>query len=893
VIRFACPSCKMVLSAPEGCAGRTTKCRGCNTPLIVPQAAPPPPPPPTRQPAPNDKTTLGRLITHTPTGLQADPPARKPAAKPAAKVPAKTAARPQKPVRTEAASPKQPAPPRKRSVLGKLVLLVVILVAVLGAGGLFGFGLLRFMESRNKPADGQDGYAQAADHPDEGSPRPSPSTGGDRPTDAKAPADQPKGRTDEVGSPRQDQPKADDAPPPRADPPRREEPPARRQDPPKTDPMPRQDPTPPRRDEPKAPASDDPKPPPRTEDPKPPPRRDEPKPPPADEPKPPRRDEPKMDQRVMSLLADLKSKKGAERLPVIDDLAKLGAVALPAVGNLCEVLASDSTPATRQAVLNALEKIHPELHKQVVVLLVEADAEKHQLATREIAQLGEQGRGAVPLLLAHIRTAPIRFRNVHNKGESAASKLLKEDLKALVQIAPTDPAVQKVLFDMTRLPPGQTARFVTNDETVPTVAVRGLADIVQNHPDQAKKIGPGLLTATRGMTDVAARGHAIELLGTIADSQPDQQPQIASAFLTIIKAGDLRAVPQLPKCGRSARDAVPVLKKLKLHPTEEVRTAASEALSQIEDILAGKAPPRREEPPARVDSRPEAEDPSLPRELRSLVAKLKSGATEERVKAAAALADMGEKAMPAARALCQAATDPSQKVARAALQALEKVNPDLQQPVFVLVVDEKAANHEQALAKLGSLADQGKPALPVLLHEIKVCTEQLTGPNARWGQSTLIKVITRAMVALVKTAPDDPHAVKALIDLSKLTTQTRFRVRVKDRSIVTEKPFRHSALTLLGEVAENQPEQRKKIIPPLTAALKEAAQQTSSTNANAILDAIAQVEFAGDALIKCGPEAKKTLEKEVLPRLKDLQFNKSDQVRQTAEALRKKIEEAP
>lgn len=43
MFRFACPWCRMQLSAPEECAGRSSKCRGCGQAFQVP--TPPPPPP--------------------------------------------------------------------------------------------------------------------------------------------------------------------------------------------------------------------------------------------------------------------------------------------------------------------------------------------------------------------------------------------------------------------------------------------------------------------------------------------------------------------------------------------------------------------------------------------------------------------------------------------------------------------------------------------------------------------------------------------------------------------------------------------------------------------------------------------------------------------------------
>jgi hypothetical protein len=41
VIRFKCPSCGLAVSAPEDCVGRSTKCRGCNNPIVVPSIAAP------------------------------------------------------------------------------------------------------------------------------------------------------------------------------------------------------------------------------------------------------------------------------------------------------------------------------------------------------------------------------------------------------------------------------------------------------------------------------------------------------------------------------------------------------------------------------------------------------------------------------------------------------------------------------------------------------------------------------------------------------------------------------------------------------------------------------------------------------------------------------------
>jgi hypothetical protein len=46
VPRFRCPSCKSVLNAPEGRAGRTAPCPGCGRALVIPGQPPPQAPPP-------------------------------------------------------------------------------------------------------------------------------------------------------------------------------------------------------------------------------------------------------------------------------------------------------------------------------------------------------------------------------------------------------------------------------------------------------------------------------------------------------------------------------------------------------------------------------------------------------------------------------------------------------------------------------------------------------------------------------------------------------------------------------------------------------------------------------------------------------------------------------
>lgn len=609
-------------------------------------------------------------------------------------------------------------------------------------------------------------------------------------------------------------------------------------------------------------------------------------PPPKSEPKSPKKEEPQLDERLTQWVKLLKNKKPQERLRAVVELGNLKEVARPVAAQVCMVLAGDPIPAVRQGALEALEKIHPELHIPIVVFVVEADAQKHIKATRDVMNLGEQGRAAVPVLLSHIQTAPARF-------VTKAPALIVADAQALAQIAPDDPVTQKALLELTCFsftPPRYRADI---GGPVRTAAVRVLGELLDKHPDQASAIGPRLIAMTRNMTDERVRGQAIVLLGKVAENHANLRPQIAACFVTLANAGDMSVVAQFGKCGGDAKDALPLLKKLKLHPTESIRTAANKAIQQIEEAVANAgSSTRTEDGDTTAKPKPRTEEEGLSPELQAVVSRLKRGTTEERLKAAAELAEMGEKAQPATRALCEVAMSPSQKVAHATLEALEKVNPEIHKPVFILIVDEKADKHLEALHKLSLLGEQGKPATTVVLHEIKRCRELFNDPQARWGLARLIQVTEESMKTLPKIAADDPQALKTIIDLTKFT-MVPVVVPTRRRFIQTTAPFRANGLTLLGELAEGQPDFRKQIIPPVVALLKEAVQQTNASNENEILNAIAWVDHTSKTLLKCGDEAKQTLTKEVLPRLKDLGFHKSDNVRKTAEALRKKIEDAP
>ena len=404
------------------------------------------------------------------------------------------------------------------------------------------------------------------------------------------------------------------------------------------------------------------------------------------------------------------------------------------------------------------------------------------------------------------------------------------------------------------------------------------------------------------MQSKPVQSHALELLGLIAEKSPASRPQIVTALIAALKAGDVRAIPLVVKCGADAKDAVAALRPFKIHADEKVRAAATLALSKLGDTVVKNDPPKpdgdpkkdnqpKEEPTGRPDPKP-ADGSVLPANLKPIVARLGTGSADDRAKAANELAEMGEKALPAARALCEAALIPDQKVARAALLALERVHPQIQKPVFVLLVDEAAANHQKALTDIGQLGSQGKAAIPVLVNEIKRCQELLTQPGARWGQQTLLQVTNQTLRTLAKIGPEDPITVKTVVDLTTFALPPRTRVFDGRRLFTSAEAVSSCWSALAWRTCGKTGAAQKLIMPPVVALLKAEVQSANGKDEFTLVDVIKTIEEIGNTLLKCGPEAKPILAAEVVPQLKELQFHKSEAVRNTASALRKKIEDA-
>lgn len=194
---------------------------------------------------------------------------------------------------------------------------------------------------------------------------------------------------------------------------------------------------------------------------------------------------------------------------------------------------------------------NPDLYKPVLVLAVEPNSTSRATAYREIGDLGEGGQPAIPILLASARiivantgptTAPKGLRGIKRTGMEAY--LLEADIIALGRIASDELAVVKTIVEFTKF---RDNRFDAG--LVRWAAVQALGNMGVRHQGLRKGFVPHLLRSTAD-PEPRARLASIEILG---------------------------------KFGPDAKDAIQVLKTLKLDPMESVRSAAAAALKKIEN----------------------------------------------------------------------------------------------------------------------------------------------------------------------------------------------------------------------------------------------------------------------------------------------------------------------
>ena len=192
---------------------------------------------------------------------------------------------------------------------------------------------------------------------------------------------------------------------------------------------------------------------------------------------------------------------------------------------------TDKSPAVQQGAMDALEKVNPDLHKPIIALLVDNDKVS---AIAQLEKMGADARPAVPTLIRFYQIQAAR-----DPGTGTRNRYSFVILTALYAIDPDNKDFQTLL--VSAIPVTQ-----ASDSSLRRLAITYAMEMVKaNKLDTARLVKP--------------------LLSALGDPP--------CKLMAIQGLGDLGAV---------AKDALPILKKLKTDPEQMYRDAATEAVKKIE-----------------------------------------------------------------------------------------------------------------------------------------------------------------------------------------------------------------------------------------------------------------------------------------------------------------------
>jgi hypothetical protein len=217
--------------------------------------------------------------------------------------------------------------------------------------------------------------------------------------------------------------------------------------------------------------------------------------------------------------------------------------------------AADTDEAIRLAALAALENVAPEIHPHVVALCLDTTAAEHSRASVALFALGAKAAPAAGLVREHVRLALASIRSGTMTPPLALQVLpfgswFDAHFKLLVRHLPDSQTVKlltaAVVVEVSRTWPDITGMGMWEVRQAALVALR---DLGRKHASLRQEV-------TKRLLEVLAKPVQV-LLG-----------------LQIVRAlGDL---------GPGAKEALPVLKKLRYHSAAAMRDAAVAAIKAID-----------------------------------------------------------------------------------------------------------------------------------------------------------------------------------------------------------------------------------------------------------------------------------------------------------------------
>lgn len=236
----------------------------------------------------------------------------------------------------------------------------------------------------------------------------------------------------------------------------------------------------------------------------------------------------------------------------------------------------------------------------------------------------------------------------------------------------------------------------------------------------------------------------------------------------------------------------------------------------------------------------------------------------------------GKDAEPAADAIRNYMIDPNEKVVLAAVEAIEKVRPDLYKPLSTMVLDKDWSERHRALTQLGDLGRTAFPGKSVIVAKLKVTMAPFDHfPDGRGGfdESKFRELYPLHLLieCLGKIDPEDPDRIAALKELAADYSPPLAPSINRSRRLLSMSAT--DAIGFLHKWASGDETKRKDILPLLKIALEKG-------DTPAVLQALGICAEYGNL---AGP---------MFPRIRELKFSPDGQIRDAAKKAADRIENA-
>jgi hypothetical protein len=519
MIRFRCPRCGLLLSAPDECAGRSSRCR-CGTPVVIPSANTPPS---------VEKTSLGQVISQVPTrapslAQQAGSPS--PVSQTEKTALGKAMAHVPTGLSTKSSRASQPATPVSRASFRRIWLLSLVVFALLLFSSLgMVFFLLR--PSGETSSSEETSFAEPlAQLPDkQKQPLPPSSV---QESESKQPKNAPVTKGKEQAPPAADAAEA----------------------------APANTPEPPRPQDKKEKENT-----------------------PSGVRKP--ADSPDIPAALVSLITRLTKGTTEEKIAAAEKLADQGERAAAAAEALCRVAVEPNKEISRAA-LSALEKVAPSLYEPVFTLLIDGQASNHRRAIASLYRLGPKASAALPVLRHRTRECLEELetdfgRSTLGWSRDTLAQVVTDLLMTMPVVAPQSPEMVQTLIDATAWPKDTGLDDMRKFRLGAQVSFRSLgigllSELAATRPEHRKQITTRIVPLLIDSLEAES--------SQIMSESSEWQTSKHLLLLYDVSLALLQFEPNAQE--KIKKKVVPVLREFEFHKDQKIRDAAKTLKKRIE-----------------------------------------------------------------------------------------------------------------------------------------------------------------------------------------------------------------------------------------------------------------------------------------------------------------------